>query len=561
MLAWVFLVTPSALSLATSATVIPDFTMSAVPSSLTIPAGSTGTSTIIITSVNGFNGTVSLSAPSPLCPGCTTWVINPSAVSLGPNSTSTATLTVNAEGAGSSGTIYVYGTSGNISHSVTVAFKVSSSATPDFAMSANPNTLTISQGSAGKSLIVLTSLNGFQGNVSLYPPVSCLAIGCPSYSVTPSTVFLGSNQNATAVFTIQTYAQTPPGTYNVAVTGTSGSLSHSAPVTYTVVSPGPPDFTISANPSSQNLPAGDTARSQIVLTSLNGFSGTIDLATSPPPLCVSCPSWEVGPSSVNLQAGGTAFSTLAFYSTTGTPPRSWVVTVTGTSGSLSHSVDVAFTVVSSGSADFSMTANPNSLTISAGSTGTSTIIVTSLSGFNGTVNLYTSPSPLCPSPYCTTWGVSPSSVSLAPNSTAKATLTIYAGTGASGLSGNVTVYGTSGSLSHSVVVSFKISPSPDFTLTVSPSSQSVSRGGSAMYTVTVQGTNGFNGTVNLSASITPVLRHDPTASLPSTVGPYSTSTLTVSTSRSTPLGTYSITVTATSGSITHSVTITLTVTR
>jgi len=35
---------------------------------------------------------------------------------------------------------------------------------------------------------------------------------------------------------------------------------------------------------------------------------------------------------------------------------------------------------------------------------------------------------LFPSPYCTTWSISPSSVSLAPNSTAKAILTVYAGT-------------------------------------------------------------------------------------------------------------------------------------
>src|SRR5256884_5140718 len=61
--------------------------------------------------------------------------------------------------------------------------------------------------------------------VSLTPPVSCLAIGCPTYSVNPMSVSLRSSQNATAGFTIQTYPQTPLASYNVAVTGTSGSLS------------------------------------------------------------------------------------------------------------------------------------------------------------------------------------------------------------------------------------------------------------------------------------------------------------------------------------------------
>src|SRR5438309_3653092 len=217
--------------------------------------------------------------------------------------------------------------------------------TPDFTMSAHPNMLTIPQGSAGKTVILLTSVNGFQGNVTLSPPVSCLAIGCPQYTISPTIVQLAPNQNATAGFTIYTFSQTPLATYNVAVTGTSGSLFHSAPVTFTVVASGPPDFTISANPSSQTVIVGTTAKSQIALTSINSFNGTVKLTTSPAPLCVSCPNWGISPSSVDLSPGGTATSILAFYTTTGTPPTKWVVTVTGTSGSISHSVDVTFTVV------------------------------------------------------------------------------------------------------------------------------------------------------------------------------------------------------------------------
>ena len=218
-----------------------------------------------------------------------------------------------------------------------------------------------------------------------------------------------------------------------------------------------PDFAISANPLNQTLQAGSSATSQVILTSIDGFTGTIDLTTSPPPLCISCPGWGVSPSSVNLTPGGTVQSTLTFSSTLGTPPRVWIVTVTGSSGTLSHSVNVAFTVVQPvRTPDFSLTANPDNLTIVAGSPGTSTVSVTSLNSFNGTVDLQTSPSPLCPSPYCTTWTINPSRVVLAPNSTAKAILTIYAGTGATGLSGSIAVSGTSGSLSHAVVVSFTI---------------------------------------------------------------------------------------------------------
>src|SRR6266851_3165218 len=125
-------------------------------------------------------------------------------------------------------------------------------AAPDFTMSAHPASLTIQQGSSGNTIILLASVNGFQGTVSLTPPASCLAIGCPSYSINPTSVFLPANGNTTSTFTISTYSQTPLNTYTVAVSGTSGGLSHTASVTYTVVpSQGSPDFSLSANPVNQ----------------------------------------------------------------------------------------------------------------------------------------------------------------------------------------------------------------------------------------------------------------------------------------------------------------------
>jgi hypothetical protein len=102
---------------------------------------------------------------------------------------------------------------------------------------------------------------------------------------------------------------------------------------------------------------------------------------------------------------------------------------------------------------------------------------------------------------------------------------------------------------------------PNFTITATPTSQTVKRGSSASFTITIRGINGFNGTVTLYSTVSPLVGNGPTISLPSSVGPYSNSTLTVSTTHHTNVGTYTITITATSGSITHSVTITVTVTR
>jgi hypothetical protein len=106
-----------------------------------------------------------------------------------------------------------------------------------------------------------------------------------------------------------------------------------------------------------------------------------------------------------------------------------------------------------------------------------------------------------------------------------------------------------------------VGAAPNFTITATPTSQTIKRGSSAIFTITITGTNGFNGTVHLATTISPVVKNGPTISLPSTVGPESNSTLTVSTAHSTPIGTYTITVTATSGSITHTVTISIIVTK
>jgi hypothetical protein len=98
---------------------------------------------------------------------------------------------------------------------------------------------------------------------------------------------------------------------------------------------------------------------------------------------------------------------------------------------------------------------------------------------------------------------------------------------------------------------------PDFALSASPASASVSRGSSAIYTTTVTAMNGFAGTVTFSVSGLP-----PRSSAsfnPSSVTGSGSSTLTVATRSKTPGGTYSLTITATSGNLIHKVTVYLSV--
>jgi len=98
---------------------------------------------------------------------------------------------------------------------------------------------------------------------------------------------------------------------------------------------------------------------------------------------------------------------------------------------------------------------------------------------------------------------------------------------------NLTVTGTSGSLSHGTSVSLTVTGPPDFSLAASPlSPATVAKGGSATSTITIAAQNGFNGAVSLScSSITPTVTRTPVCSFsPSSVpGGSGTATLTVST--------------------------------
>src|SRR5207245_8581604 len=100
----------------------------------------------------------------------------------------------------------------------------------------------------------------------------------------------------------------------------------------------------------------------------------VTLTASVSPAGIAC---TLTPSSITL--GATQTSTLSCNSSTA---NVYTVTVTGTSGSLSHQAIVTFTV-----RDFSVTASPTSVTVLAGATGTSTITVAPLQGFTGTVEI------------------------------------------------------------------------------------------------------------------------------------------------------------------------------
>src|SRR5262249_30734961 len=110
------------ITLTVNAPAAPDFSLAASPTSLTVVQGNSGSSTITVNPVNGFTGSVTLSA-SGLPAGVT--------ASFGTNpttSTSTLTLTASSTATTGTGTVTVTGTSGSLTHTTPISLTVSSNA-------------------------------------------------------------------------------------------------------------------------------------------------------------------------------------------------------------------------------------------------------------------------------------------------------------------------------------------------------------------------------------------------------------------------------------------------
>src|SRR5271166_707799 len=112
----------------------PSFTLSDSPNNLSITqGGAAGTSTITVTDLGGFSGSVTLAASG--LPSGVTAVFSPNPTST----TSTLTLTASATATTGTATVTITGTSGTLMATTTLALTVTAAATPNFTISASPS--------------------------------------------------------------------------------------------------------------------------------------------------------------------------------------------------------------------------------------------------------------------------------------------------------------------------------------------------------------------------------------------------------------------------------------
>ena len=145
------------------------------------------------------------------------------------------------------------------------------SGTPDFSLTANLNTVTITQGSNGTSTVTVNPVNGFTGSVTM------------SASGLPSGVTAGFSPNPTtssSTLTLTASATAATGTATVTISGVSGSLTHTTTLSLTVnASGGGPVVSLSPTSLAWGKIAVGTTSSSKTVTLTNTGTGTLNISS------------------------------------------------------------------------------------------------------------------------------------------------------------------------------------------------------------------------------------------------------------------------------------------
>ena len=333
-------------------------------------------------------------------------------------------------------------------------------------------------------------------------------------------------------------------------------------------------FTISASPSTQAVPPGQSVNYAVDVSATGGFNGVVTLSAGGLPTGATA---SFSPPTVT----GSGVSILIITTSGTAPPSTSTVTVTGTSGTDSRNTSVSLTI--------DAPPVPVSVTPSSGSGASQTFAFlysdpdgfANISAVNALINSTLSGGNSCWVYYDraanTLWLARDDTSNWDPLTLGTPAMVQNSQCVVNGIGSSTS--GAGNNLTLSLAISFKPAfagaktvymiahdaagassayeargswtvtsggATPDFALSAAPSSQSIAAGGSAAYTVTVTPAGGFSSTVTFSVSGLP---SGATASFsPASVNGSGNSTLNVTTTGSTPGGNFPLTITGTSGS-------------
>lgn len=310
-----------------------NFSTQANPDSLTVNAGSSGTTTVTTAVFDGFSSAVSLSASG--LPSGVTASFSPSSIAAPGSGSSTLTLDVSGSATAGAHSFTITGSGGGVTSTAGASITIASGGS-SFSLSDNPTAVTVAPGGSGQSIVTAAIAGGFSSAISL--SASGLPTGVTA-AFNPTSIAAPGSGSST--LTLSAASGTAAGNYTITITGSGGGLTETTSVSLTVTSSSSPAFSLAVSPASVTVAQGGAGTATATTTVSGGFDAMISLSASGLPAGATA---SFNPSSIAAPGAGTSTMTISVGSST--VVGVYTVTVTATGGGLSNTASVFLSVTS-----------------------------------------------------------------------------------------------------------------------------------------------------------------------------------------------------------------------
>jgi uncharacterized membrane protein len=501
----------------------PSLAITASASSLTLPVSTSASLTVTATQ-NGVTSAFTVTG----MPSGVTAAFSPSTLSA--SGTTTLNFTAGATVTGGTYPLTITGAGGGLTSKASVSLVIPSAS---FTLTSAVTTVSVMAGNTGQVGVTVTPQSGFKSTIAMS------VAGLPAGVSAP---FAPGNTSGTFILSLMVTSQTTAGTYPLTISASGGGITKTASVNL-VVTPAP-SCALASNPASLTLSAGLSGTAQLSCGSPTGtFSGPLAVTVSGAPTGMTAQL-----SASTLTPGSTVnLSISSIISLTG-GTRTVAVTVTGSG--FTRTLNIPVTIAAQNT--LTLTASQMQYNMTPGATSQVTLTTVALGAFNSPVAFTTASNASG-----LTVTLSKSSLPAPGSGVIVATITAASNVPLGNYVVQVTAIG--GNVNETAYIGVQIANGPGFTFTVNTSALTIHPGSSGSF-ITSSGnyTGGFNG--QMSVTITGL----PTGANYGVTGANAANNLVnitygITTSPTTPVGTYPVTITATGGGITHSVTVQLTI--
>ncbi len=327
------------------------------------------TTTITLTRGGGFTGAVSLAMEG--APNGVTSAFTPASLAAG-NSSSALAITVGAGAAPGTYPLTIRATATGLSAvTATYTLTVQAPPVPDFTIGVNPGTVTIEEGQSGTATVTIARTGGYAGAVGF--TVTGVPVGV-GLEIAPN-----NTTGNSSVLTISVPVGVAAGTYPLVIIGAeNGPLSRTTPLSL-IIQPKPSAGVLTLSPASISVVQGQSAQVAVTFTRATGVTGDVTFSVEN---VLAAITTSFSPNSTSGNS-----STLTVNVALSQPPGVITLVVRATVGNATTTTTLQVGTSAFTPQDFSLSAAPSALAVTAGSNGQANIGITRTGNYAGDVSL------------------------------------------------------------------------------------------------------------------------------------------------------------------------------